>query len=158
MKRTMENLDWAFCVVAFESPSIADSEQTRTYLFDGERLRTLSELHGRDIAVYKVAGGNGFIPVGHRGIEVGPVEAQASGVIVEGVDGRHSVALGFEQADHVYGDAKGNKCFHADPYFGSLEPGQKRKMHGRLYVTKGNADMVFQRLRHDFPKDNRHDG
>ena len=117
MQQAMENVDWAFCAVAFESPSLADSEDTRTYLFDGQRLRTLAEIAGRDIHLYKVAGANGFIPVGHRALPIGPVQAKASVVIIEAVDGVHSAALGFEQADHIYGDAKGNKCFHADPYF-----------------------------------------
>ena len=44
MQQAMENVDWAFCAVAFESPSLADSEDTRTYLFDGQRLRTLAEI------------------------------------------------------------------------------------------------------------------
>ena len=104
MRQAMENADWAFCAVALESPSLADSEGARTYLFDGERLRTLAEIAGRDIKLYKVAGAHGFIPVGHRALPVAPVEARASVVIIEAVDGAHSAALGFEQADHIYGE------------------------------------------------------
>ena len=150
MQRAMENVDWAFCAVAFESPCLADSEDTRTYLFDGQRLRTLAEIAGRDIHLYKVAGANGFIPVGHRALPIGPVQARASVVIVEAVDGVHSVALGFEQADHIYGDTKGNKCFHADPYFASVMPGEERKVRGKLYLIKGNAEKALMRYQHDF--------
>lgn len=147
----MLNADWAFCAVAFESPTLADSEDVRTYLFDGQRLRTLGEIGGRDIRLYKVAGANGFIPVGHRALALGPVEAKASVVIVEAVDGAHSIALGFEQADSIYGDAKGNKCFHADPYFGpAIESGAEKKIHGRLYLIRGNAEAAFHRYRQDF--------
>ena len=147
----MQNADWAFCAVAFESPLIADSEDARTYLFDGQRLRTLGDIAGRDIKLYKVAGANGFIPVGHRALALGPGEAKASVVIVEAVDGAHSVALGFDQADHIYGDAKGNKCFHADPYFGPvIESREEKKLHGRLYLIRGNAEEAFRRYRHDF--------
>ena len=148
----MQNADWAFCVVAFESPTIADSEDVRTCLFDGQRLRALADIAGRDIKLYKVAGANGFIPVGHRALALGPVEAKASVIIIEAVDGTHSVALGFDQADHIYGDAKGNKCFHADPYFGPLiESGIEKKIHGRLYLIRGNAEEAFRRYRQDFP-------
>jgi hypothetical protein len=150
MQQAMENVDWAFCAVAFESPSLADSEDTRTYLFDGQRLRTLAEIAGRDIHLYKVAGANGFIPVGHRALPIGPVQARASVVILEAVDGVHSAALGFEQADHIYGDTKGNKCFHADPYFASIMPGEERKVRGKLYLIKGNAEEALRRYQHDF--------
>jgi hypothetical protein len=150
MQQVMENVDWAFCAVAFESPSLADSEDTRTYLFDGQRLRTLAEIAGRDMHLYKVAGAKGFIPVGHRALPIGPVQAKASVVIIEAVDGVHSAALGFEQADHIYGDAKGNKCFHADPYFGSIKPGEERKVLGKLYLMKGNAQEALKRYQHDF--------
>lgn len=146
----MRDVDWAFCAVAFESPCIADSEDARTYLFDGQHLRTLGEIAGRDIHLYKVAGANGFIPVGHRALALGPVEARASVVIVEAVEGTHAVALGFEQADHIYGDSKGNKCFHADPYFGAIERGQERQLRGRLYLIRGNAEEAFRRYRQDF--------
>ncbi len=154
MRQPMQNADWAFCAVAFESPSIADSEDVRTYLFDGERLRTLADVAGRDIKMYKVVGANGFIPVGHRALPVGPVEARASVVIIEAVDGAHSVALGFEQADHIYGDTKGNKCFHADPYFGPLiKEGGERKLRGKLYLIKGDAQEAFRRYEQDFGRD-----
>jgi len=151
MQQEMENADWAFCAVALESPSLADSEATRTYLFDGEHLRTFAEIAGRDINLYKVAGANGFIPVGHRALPVAPLEAKASVVIIEAVDGAQSVALGFEQADHIYGDAKGNKCFHADPYFGPrIKPGEERGLRGKLYLIDGNAEQALKRYRHDF--------
>ena len=151
MPQPMRNADWAFCTVAFEAPSIADSEDERTYLFDGQRLRTLGNLAGRDMTLYKVAGANGFIPVGHRGIAIGPVLAQASLVIVESLDANHTVALGFAQSDHIYGDSKGNKCFHADPYFGpSIATGMESKVRGRLYLIKGNASGAFRRYQFDF--------
>lgn len=151
MQQPMENLDWAFCVVAFESPSISDPEDERTYLFDGQRSRTLAEIRGRDMTLYKVEGANGNVSPGHRHLPVGPVEAKSSVVIIEGVDGKHSAALGFEQADNIYGDAKGNKCFHADPYFGPLiKTRDERSMRGRLYLMKGNAQAALERYRKDF--------
>ena len=106
MQQAMKNIDWVFCVVALEAPLLADSEDTRTYLFDGKRLRTLSEIGGRDLKLYQVAGANGFIPIGHRTLPVGSVEAKASLVILEGLDGIRSAALAFEQSDDIYGDAK----------------------------------------------------
>jgi len=154
MRQPMQNADWAFCAVGFESPSIADSEDARTYLFDGERLRALGSIAGRDVRIYKVSGAHGFIPVGHRALPVGPVEAKASVVIIGAADGSHSVALGFEQSDSIYGDAKGNKCFHADPYFGPvINTGEERKLRGRLYMIKGDAQEAFRRYQQDFGRE-----
>lgn len=159
MAQPMENVDWAFCAVTLESPSLADSEATRTYLFDGKRLRSLADIAGRDMHLYKVAGANGFIPVGHRALPVASVEAKASVVIIEGLGGSHSAALGFEQADHIYGDAKGNKCFHADPYFGALlKTGEERSVRGKLYLIKGNAEEALKRYQKDFPASGKRDG
>lgn len=151
MPQPMQNADWSFCAVSFESPSISDSEDVRTCLFDGERLRTLAEIAGRDMHLYKVAGAHGFIPVGHRAIALGPVEAKASLVIIPAWDKTHCVALGFEQADHIYGDTKGNKCFHADPYFGPEIPaGGERSVRGKLYLIQGSAEDALHRYQQDF--------
>jgi hypothetical protein len=46
LQEPMGTIDWAFCVVALESPSFGDSARTRTWLFDGRKLRTFSELSG----------------------------------------------------------------------------------------------------------------
>lgn len=151
MKEPMRNPDWAFCAVGFESFSVSDAEDVRTFLYDGKQLRSLADIAGRDIKLYKVAGAHGFIPVGHRALPLGPIEAKASVVIIEAVDGIHSVALGVEQADHIYGDAKGNKCFHADPYFGQvLKTGEQSRIRGRLYLMEGSAQAALHRYLKDF--------
>lgn len=146
----MRDIDWHFCVVGYESPSIGDPEQTRTYLYDGQRLRSLKQLGGEaKMIMYKVAGGHGFIPAPHRALPEGSAEAKSSVVIVESRDGGHAVALGFEQSYAIYGDRIGNKCFHADPYFGTLQSGEERVIRGRLYLMKGTAEDAFERYRRE---------
>ena len=154
-RQPMRNIDWAFCAVAFECRLIADSKQSRTFLFDGQRLRALNEAAGHKpagpIHIYKVVGANGYIPVDHLALPLAPVESQSSVVVLTALDGAHAAAMGFEQADTIYGDAIGNKCFHADPYFGPiLESGQERRLHGRLYLIRGDAETAFRRYRKDF--------
>ena len=149
----MENADWAFCAVAFESPSLADSEDTRTYPFDGQRLRTLAEIAGRDMHLYKVAGADhGFLPVGPPGFSPSdrckPRPRSLSSKRRRW--GPTRPLWGLNRRDHIYGDAKGNKCFHADPYFGSIKPGEERKVSGKLYLMKGNAQEALKRYQHDF--------
>jgi len=86
----MVNIDWSFCVVGFDSPSIGDAQLERTYLFDGERLRSLRDLTGEArCELFPVAGCGGYMPAMHKDNAKGSVEAQASVVIVESVDGKY---------------------------------------------------------------------
>src|SRR5690606_10095731 len=148
----MGKVDWHFCVVGFESLSFSDSTRTRTYLFDGRHLRTFAELSGGPkMELFRVQGGDRFIPVGHESLPVNSTEAKAPLVIVESRDRKHVAALGFEQSYTIYGDPVGNKCFHADPYFGPLtETGEERLIRGRLYLIKGTAQEALNRYIRDF--------
>jgi hypothetical protein len=149
LPQTMGTVDWAFCVVGLESPAFADSTRTRTYLFDGRKLSTFAELSGGPkMELYNVAGAGGFVPAGHKMLSVNPVSATAPLVIVDSPDKKHSAALGFERAYSIYGDPAGNKCFHADPYFGaSLASGDERVVRGWLFVMDGDAARAFERFR-----------
>jgi hypothetical protein len=90
--------------------------------------------------LYNVAGAGGFVPAGHKKLPVHPVSATAPVVIVESADKKRSAALGFERSYCIYGDAAGNKCFHADPYFGaSLASAEERVIRGRLFLMEGDA-------------------
>ena len=150
----MGEIDWAFCVVGRDSPSIGDPQLTRTYLFDGKRLRTLSELAGGPkVEMFKVAGAYDFIPIGYKihGDPVGSAIAKASVVIVESTDKRHVAALGFPQSFAIFSSPSGNRCFHADPYLGRLEKkGEERTIQGRMYLMEGRAQDAFERYVKEF--------
>src|SRR5437773_3219110 len=58
-------IDWSFCVIALESPTLRDPRQTRTFIYDGQKLRSFAELRvGSGITLIPIAGGNGFGPAG----------------------------------------------------------------------------------------------
>jgi hypothetical protein len=60
------------------------------------------------------------------------------------------VALGFEKAHSIF-SSPGNRCFHADPYFGrNLKPGEERSVRGRLYLMKGTAQETLKRFQNEF--------
>jgi len=144
-------IDWHFCVVAYESRTIGDPQLERTYLFDGERLRSLRDLTGSsNTEMYSVAGDNGFVPPNQMGIKRGSVEAQASVVIVQSVDGQHSVAVGFEQSYAIF-SSRHNMCFHAEPYLGVIAcQGEERSVRGKLYMIEGDAPAALTRYREEF--------
>lgn len=151
MAQPMGPMEWHFCVIAFDCPSLADPELDRTFLYTGRRLRSLRELSGSNrCGIYTVAGADGFVPESHQILPRGPVEAQASVVIVEDVSGQHSVALGFDRSYNIFSNS-GNRCFHAEPYFGILSgQGDERRRRGRLYLMERNADDALQRYWRDF--------
>lgn len=148
--RPMGPIDWHFCVVGYDCPSLADPELVRTYIYDGQRLRTLRELTGSNRTdMYVVAGADDFIPEIHLTFPKGPIEAQAPVVIVEDVVGQHAAALGFDRSYNIFSNY-GNRCFHADPYFATLAPGEERWRRGRLYLMEGSAEDAFRRYQRDF--------
>ena len=139
--------DWHFCVVAHDAPSIGDPDVTRTFLFDGERLRSLAELQGGTVVhMHHVAGANRFLPASHQTFPRGPVEAHAPMVLVEGADGNHTVALAFERSYAIFSNPT-NQCFHADPYFGQVAPGKTYDVRGRLGLVNGDAQQAFEACR-----------
>lgn len=143
-------MDWAFCPITLESPMLRDPNHERTFIYDGQRLRSFRELDGIEtFNIYAVAGARGFRPQVHQSLHPGSIEAQASVIIVEGAQGRYTAALGFEQSNDCFG-CRGNMCFHADPYFGVIEPGRQKKMHGRLYLIAGDAQEALRRYWEDF--------
>jgi len=154
LPRVMEYVDWYFCVVGFEAPTIGDPTLERTFLFDGKRLRSLAELSGKGKGeeMFLVKDSAGFIPPSHGKHRRGPIEAAAPIVLVEDVFGRHTVALAFDKAHSIF-SSTGNRCFHADPFLGlSLQPGEERRIRGRLYVAAGSARQILERYQADFKR------
>ena len=152
--RVLPWVDWYFCPVAFEAPSLLNRELDRTYLFDGTRLVTLAGTGDPSETMYPVAGKRGsagFIPPLHAAHPASKVQAQAPLILVENRARTHSIGLAFEQAHSIFSSA-GNGCYHADPFFGhDLEPGEERTVRGRLYLTSGKAADLFKRFEKDFP-------
>ena len=147
---SMGPINWAFCVISLESQTLRNPEHERTFIFDGDRLRSFLEINGgAGIYLCQVAGGIRYTPDVHKTLPQSTVEAQESVVILEGRSGRHTAALGFDQSYKSFG-CIGNMCFHMDPSFGTLSAGEEKRMHGRLYLIEGNADDAFQRYLRDF--------
>jgi len=146
----MGPVDWAFCAIGLECPSVNDEKQERTYFSDGENLHNFREIAGSNNTwIHRVVGGDDFIPAVHSHLPVGPVRARESLVMVQGESGDYAAALGFEQSYACYASI-GNLCFHADPSFGTLEPGEEKHMHGRLYLQQGSALDTLRRYQQDF--------
>jgi len=145
------NVDWHFCVIGYDCGKIADGTGERTYLFDGERLRSLAELSGGGkLEMFGVAGGDGFGLVAHRDCAWSDIEAKAPVVFVESVDKKYTVAVGFERSHTIFSGTH-NSCFHADPYFGAnITRDEERRVRGRLYLMEGRAAEALERFQREF--------
>jgi hypothetical protein len=150
-RRVMEYVDWYFCVVGFEAPTLADATLERTFIYDGQRLRSLAELSGKGKGeeMFAVAGAGGFIPPLHRGYPRGKIVAKEPIVLVEDIFGMHTAALTFERAHSIFSSV-GNRCFHVDPFFGlHLKPGEERTVRGKLYLCRGSAVETLDRFQRE---------
>ncbi len=156
LRETMKYVDWYFCPVAFEAGTAGDPTLERTFLFDGSKLRRLSELSGvgKGEEMFRVTGprgSGGFIPPLHAGLTRSPVEAKAPIILIQNSEAAYTVALAFERAHSIF-SSTGNRCFHADPFFGlEVEPGEERRVRGRLYLMKGTPEDVLARFQKEFP-------
>ena len=149
-------VDWYFCPVVYEAPSLLNRRLDRTHLFDGKRLVTLLETGDASETMYPVAGSRGsggFIPPLHGSLPRSKFVARAPLVVVENQARTHTMGLAFERAHSLFSSVI-NGCYHANPYFGpNLEPGEERTVRGRLYLAKGRAADLLQRYQQDFPAD-----
>jgi hypothetical protein len=151
----MEYVDWYFCAVGYESASIGDQGLERTHIFDGSGLRTLAEIRGGGVGEEMIlvdgpGGADGFMPNLHGSHKRSSTRAAAPLVMIRTVDGTHTAALGFERA-HSRFSSTGNKCFHADPFFGlGLDPGEEWTIKGRLYLMEGTPEDALARFRREF--------
>ena len=152
--KVMSYVDWYFCPVTYEAPSLMNRELDRAYLFDGKRLITLASTKEPPETMFAVVGqrgASGFIPPLHAINKPAAVEARAPLIVVENQRRTHSMGLAFERAHSIFSSPV-NGCYHADPFFGhDFKPGEERRMHGRLYLVKGHAADVLKRFEKDFP-------
>lgn len=155
LDRPLGPVDWACCAIALECPILRDPRQTRSFIFDGRQLRSFAELRvGSGMTLVPIEGGGGFGPAVHHHLPRAATSAKESVTIVESMDGQYCTALGFTQSYSAFG-CTGNMCFHADPYFGVIEPHEEKAIDGRLYFIRGGRHDALRRYQDDFPIVNR---
>jgi hypothetical protein len=156
LSRSMKYVDWYFCPVAYEAPSIFNPGLDRTFLFAGDRMRSLAStiVPGQSNETIFVVNGQrsarGFVPPLHGLHPKGKAQAELPLIAVENESRTWSAGLAFERAHSVF-SSPGNGCFHADPHFGhDLQPGEQRRVRGRRYFIEGSAADVLKRFQSDF--------
>jgi hypothetical protein len=86
---------------------------------------------------------NGFAEK-QGGLIEGGVEAAIAAV--ESLDGKRKVVVAWSPGKSILSNAN-IPCLHADPSYGTIEPGQSAEAKGILLFTEGPLDEGFSRLR-----------
>ena len=125
------------CVQFHAAPDFYDPERKRTFYLSGGQLRTLEGPY-RDPGFY----GPGQHP--------GYPQADASFIGINSEDGRHVVALWWQEGQQVFGNAhRATLCVHTDPAFQDIAPGESAIREGRLYLMQGTQEDALRRFRDD---------
>lgn len=144
--RNLGLTDWAFCLVTYDSEYFHDFHRERTYVYDGERLVPIGSILGRDMA-YIMVDDPGVCILNSFQFGVKEFQAKAPVIITESVDGNAALGLCFECASPLFHNFY---CMHADPCFGELGPYERKRLKGRIYISRGSAHDLFERIASDF--------
>jgi hypothetical protein len=146
----MGPVEWAFCVIAKEARSLDFTDYRQALMHDGERFVDFASLRvDNQQTLVRVSGANDFVPAIHSHLALSPVRAKASLTVIESPQQDACVAVAFEQS-YISFCCTQNGCFHADPFFGEIGPGETKRVRGKLYFVAGDRDEVYRRYCEDF--------
>jgi hypothetical protein len=121
-----------------------------TYAFLGGQMVRMSSVSTRDPRA-KVRGANAagcpqpvsdFV-VNHGGLLRAPVDAAISAIT--SIDGRRSLILAWTPGKSFLSNAE-IPCVHADPYYGTIEPGESAQARGVLMLTGRPLEPAMRKL------------
>ena len=134
--RLIERVEAMFCLDPGDLDLFPDSGLDRNYLVrDGKATSLGSERHGSGTPNFSE--GTAFdLPM----------------TVLESVDSRWSLGHAFEQTQILGANGSGGGvCIHTRPRFGDLAVGSAATRKGRIYLARGSAEELFERLRKDKP-------
>ena len=117
---------------------------------DGER-RFLDRCRRTEEAIYK--GGQVYVPAGIDRKDVNPrplsPDVPSNGLMgCVSADGRYLFATAWEPYQELFQGVI--TCIHSDFRLGGLQPGEKKRAKGRIYVMENDVDHLLASYRADF--------
>src|SRR5262249_50295545 len=134
--RTLYDVAMSFCVVFYEAPEFIDTGLKRTFISISRGLVPLADTDRRrdwQRAIYWVRG-RARCTYGFRAIPPSTDEATEGCILIRSENGSHILGVGFDNANVLFIDAFQNRCAHADPFFGSIPPGERRSARGEILL------------------------
>ncbi len=124
----------------------------QSFIFTERGLQTLDKLPRSQEALYH--GGQVYVPATIPRADVNPRPLSAITPVNAligcfSADGKQLLATAWDQPQELFQGVI--VCLHNDPRIGGLKPGEKRELHGKVYILPNDPDALLARYRHDFP-------
>lgn len=126
----------------------------RCFIFTQSGLTTLDKTRRTEVARYR--GGQVYVPRGIEKADVNPrpisPDVPAYNLIgCTSADGTLLLAMAWDHVQELFQGVL--TCIHADFRVGGLEPGETKRIRGRLYLLANDPEALLARYRRDFLSD-----
>jgi hypothetical protein len=123
----------------------------RSFIFVHGKKAFLDTLGRSEEAIYK--GGQVYLPPGVRAGDCNPrphsPDVPSTSLIgCVSADNRWLFATAWEPTQELFQGVI--VCLHSDFRVGGLDPGETRRIHGKMYVMENDSDLLLARYRADF--------
>ena len=125
----------------------------KSFIFTDRGLTTLDKTHRTEEAIYH--GGQVYVPKGINLDDVNPRPISPDQPVNDligcfSADDRHLLAMAWDKTQELFQGVI--VCLHNDPRVGGLQPGETKKLHGKVYFMRNDADALLRRYQRDFRK------
>jgi hypothetical protein len=124
----------------------------KSFIFTDKGLQRLNQLPRNEEAIYH--GGQVYVPAGVPIEDVNPrpissVKPVNALIGCFSADEKQVLAMAWDKTQELFQGVI--VCLHNDPRLGGLKPGEKRELHGKVYLLPNDPDALLRRYRADFP-------
>ena len=124
----------------------------KSFIFTERGLTTLDKTRRTEEAIYR--GGQVYVPKGVNLADVNPrplcQDSPTNGLIgCFSADNKYLLATAFDSTHELFEGVY--VCLHSDPHIGGLAAGEKRRIHGKIYLMKNDVAGLLKRYQSDFP-------
>ena len=125
---------------------------SRCFIFTDRGLTILDQTRRETEARYR--GGQVYVPsgIGRDDVNPRPISADrpANGLIgCFSEDGQSLLATAWDHTQELFQGVI--VCIHNDPRVGGLRPGERKLLHGKIYLLKNDPAELLRRFHRDFP-------
>jgi len=125
----------------------------RSFIFTKDGMTLLDKMPRAEQALYR--GGQVYVPtrIPFNDVNPRPISSvpPANGLIgCISADGEYLLATAWDQTQELFQGVI--VCLHSDPRIGGLQPGERKKLHGKLYFMRNDPAALLKRYFDDFPR------